>query len=66
MARDFWTAIELKLESAEIQLRQASRDINPELPAHYAAIQSTGADVSDPPLAGQAFFSSICIPCRMS
>jgi len=48
MAWDFWTDIELKLESAEIQLRQASRDVNPELPAHYAAIQSTGADISDP------------------
>jgi hypothetical protein len=48
MAWDFWTDIELKLESAEIQLREASRDIRPELPPQYAAaMQYTGVVVSD-------------------
>jgi hypothetical protein len=48
MAWDCWASIEAKLESAEGYLRQASKDISPELPPQFVALHFTGVDVRDP------------------
>ena len=66
MPWDCWTNIEEKLESAQRQLREASRDINPELPPRYAAILSTGADVSDPRWRAKlsSHVSAFLVECR--
>ena len=66
MAWDCWRSIQEKLESAEFNLGQASRDIHPDLPPHYIAIQATGVDVSDPRWRAKlsSHVSAFLVECR--
>src|SRR5712671_6668855 len=67
MPQDFWIPIYAKLESAAGQLQQASGAISPPpLLAHYVAIQSTGAIVSNPNWQRQlrSALSAFLVDCR--